>query len=89
MLTLARPRSAAHDVFVPDAGGPTVNLGDFNKLAGNFGLAAAGAVVTSGDWAALASAARARGRRRAAAQCRRPPREPAPPQRVIVQTLVV
>jgi hypothetical protein len=33
-----------------------VNLGDFNKLAGNFGLAAAGVDVTPDDSAALASA---------------------------------
>ena len=56
MLTLARPRSAAHDVFVPAAGGPSVNLGDFNKRAGNFGLVAVGANITPDDWAALASA---------------------------------
>ena len=33
-----------------------MNLQDFNRLAANFGLAAAGEVVSSGDWSALASA---------------------------------
>jgi hypothetical protein len=34
----------------------TVNLGDFNLLAGNFGLSAAGSEVTPQDWANLAAA---------------------------------
>jgi len=34
----------------------TVNLGDFNRLAANFGQSAAGPDVTPEDWAALAAA---------------------------------
>jgi hypothetical protein len=33
-----------------------VNLGDFNLLAGNFGLSAAGSEVTPQDWENLAAA---------------------------------
>jgi len=34
----------------------SANLGDFNKLASNFGLSAAGPTVTPGDWARLGAA---------------------------------